>query len=561
MEAAGHPRDQSIAAALKTAGLSNKNAEGSRGRMSGATIFASGEHRGRPWTHADIDQIVHNFKQFSTGDDPAHAAPCVKGHEEQDFSDRTDLPAEGWNKKVWREDEPCPECKGEGCKDCFGTGKRALLKSDIDEIPLEMQAELDAGKYRYPSAEIYDSPEMAGLRGEGPMLRRTAFLGAEPPQVKRLGRLPPVERYAESWPVRYRVADVRRTSAGTWQCFSEYTPMQAHEVRAKLAAAGVPDYELAALSDIGLAGLVKFAEEMPHPGKVEGPPGRPDAPLTSQTDASATPPMPPTRKEESWQGKFAEMPDEDWDKTDPGMMNPEDKKAAHAYACRMYGESFGTEFAEKWAGRVRRYSDMGTVPGSTLGLVKTSQTPPPERYAEVERIAKHAEQTAKRAAEKAEAAERFSEERLDKELRRSISARLDDLQRKGKVLPFERQGGVASAFSLDSKLAKCNAVKVNTFAENGKTLHMTELEYEFELLNRRPAEAFGERMVAADPLIPLSQQDADAEKERIRRHWRDNAKTFTKVGMSLEKFSEAFDARRSHEPGLTAEQFLGAGRK
>lgn len=202
----------------------------SSGSLSGVEIFRAGNHRGKEYTEADLDDMVRNFNLFSNpklaamksasgklaeqdkekfaaifeeacseepaaeaaahdylaerGIEPAAEAvptlrvPGVLGHEEtQEFLERSDLPAAAWATKVYR-DGP-------------------MLKANLAEIPPKVVRLLKGKAYRTVSAEVYDEPP-EGVPGKGKMLRRIAFLGGEIPQIKSLDDIPAPETNAEA---------------------------------------------------------------------------------------------------------------------------------------------------------------------------------------------------------------------------------------------------------------------------------------------------------------------------------------------------------------------------
>jgi hypothetical protein len=146
-------------------------------RLPAVPIFAAGDFDGEAWTEADLDEIAANFQRLSTGPRPLLEPPAVVGHEEdQQLLERTDLPAGGWIRRLWkaRDDED-------------GIVK---LWADIEQIPAEVAGWINDGLYRKVSAEIYDDPSQGNLPGEGKVLRRVALLGGEIPRQKHLGALP-----------------------------------------------------------------------------------------------------------------------------------------------------------------------------------------------------------------------------------------------------------------------------------------------------------------------------------------------------------------------------------
>lgn len=192
--------------------------------------FSVGTHRGKDYSPQDLAEIVQNFLRYSAPTAPKvylHV-PAVIGHEEdQQYLERTDIPAAGWVTDLWRDG--------------------GSLFADFDHVPEEV-ARLIRGKvYRLVSAEIYDEPPEGIPGAVGKMLRRVAFLGADIPQVKGLAEIPtPVpSSYSErAWapPVAAgrggRLAYSGRVAmaGGCWAAFSELCrPARRHAEVAKMA--------------------------------------------------------------------------------------------------------------------------------------------------------------------------------------------------------------------------------------------------------------------------------------------------------------------------------------
>jgi hypothetical protein len=249
----GHPQDQAVAAALKKAGKSYQSegwrgywqrfaalcerqfkagekmalfSENADGSAKGIDLFAAGVHRGKTYTPGDLEQIADNFNKLSTGSQPVLRPPLVLGHEEeQEFLENSGWPAAGWIKRLYTEDDKCPQCQGKGevdtedgkgpaeCPKCQGTGELRFLRGDAGEIPRPIAKLINSRAYRQQSAEIYDDFEHNGQH-YGKTLRRLALLGGELPQVKDLRDFPRVG-YCESWP-RQAACEI----------FSEVRPMQ-----------------------------------------------------------------------------------------------------------------------------------------------------------------------------------------------------------------------------------------------------------------------------------------------------------------------------------------------
>ncbi len=170
-------------------------------------IFASGTHRGKTYTDADLDQMAANFQRFSTGKNPLLQPPVVLGHEEtQDFLDDSGLPAAGWVKHVYREGH--------------------ILKASFGQVPPVIAKAIERRAYRKVSAEVYDDFELPNGKTVGKALRRVALLGGEIPQVKNLSDLPePVysEGGTDYLRLPFRVVDIQPSKTrGCFVAFSEF---------------------------------------------------------------------------------------------------------------------------------------------------------------------------------------------------------------------------------------------------------------------------------------------------------------------------------------------------
>ena len=197
--------------------------EGGSSELKDVEIFASGVHRGKPYTNADLDQIVHNFNRYRNTNQPQvkpqlaiprlmPGAPAVLGHEEeQQILERSDLPSAGWPTKLWRDGDK--------------------LKANLGGLAQVVAKAIRLRRYSGVSAEIYDNPP-EGVEGEGKVLRRIALLGADVPQVKSLADLPmPTDSHSEQFanpkPTYLRFTSVRPTPgiAGCFSCFAEVITM------------------------------------------------------------------------------------------------------------------------------------------------------------------------------------------------------------------------------------------------------------------------------------------------------------------------------------------------
>jgi hypothetical protein len=217
-------------------------------RVPGVEIFSTGEHQGKTYTHADLDEMVDNFRRFSWGKDARVRPPLVVGHEEeQELLKNSGIPRMGQPDSLWHEEINCRLCKGSGringipCQTCLGSGRQGILKTNLANVPMSIAKLIEARAYDGVSSEVYSSPP-EGVPGTGKMLRRVALLGGELPHIKNLAALPwpDYDAHAEQESLHRRPMMVIKLSEvkdvnGGWECFSELRPMDRGEIVAELA--------------------------------------------------------------------------------------------------------------------------------------------------------------------------------------------------------------------------------------------------------------------------------------------------------------------------------------
>ena len=221
--------------------------------LRGVEIFQVGTHRGKTYSAKDLDDVVANFKKFSSGPEPKLRVPAVLGHEEsQEFLERSDLPAAGWPSHVYRQGDK--------------------LYADFDEIPPKVGRLLRNKAYRTVSSEVYDDPP-EGVPGRGKMLRRIAFLGGDIPQLKDLDEIGELTQHAEERRfARYRRAafqfrEVKPSrTAGAFWVFSEAKPMDRDQIIQALAEHGCDTEALKDASDETLAEMLRVCEAKDQQG-------------------------------------------------------------------------------------------------------------------------------------------------------------------------------------------------------------------------------------------------------------------------------------------------------
>lgn len=248
-----------------------KHSEKGEAQITGLEIFSAGTHQGKTYTAKDLDDMVRNFNEFSTGTNRLVEPTLVIGHEEdQQWLEDTGLPAAGYPKKLWREGD--------------------ILKADVGEVARPVAHLVETRRYSKVSAEVYSEPP-EGVPGKGCMLRRIAILGGDLPQIKRLADIPlPTysERPATRRPVLLKFTEsVARPNAGTTVFFAEVT-MDRQAMIDQLAAMGYDTSKITeVMPDEALAMVVEMAKSKAPEAPVEPPPA-------ADMSANAEPPPAPT---------------------------------------------------------------------------------------------------------------------------------------------------------------------------------------------------------------------------------------------------------------------------
>ncbi len=500
MMAAGHPRAQAIAASLRQAGLSRSQKHDERRpryRLRGVEVFAAGQHRGKDYTSADLDDMVANFHAFSTGPRARLRVPGKIGHAEHSEADESGKPAAGRVVRLWREGP--------------------VLKADLEDIaPPEAEA-IAARRYFSTSSEIYDSPP-AGIPGRGKMLRSVAFLGADQPQVKGLAEVPQPERYAEGWalaPARgwtLELVDVRQMPGGYCTCFSEVTAM---DEEAKLLEAlsqhGIDTEALAGCPPAALAEVLRVLEARDH-----------------EEDELEGEVAPPASEEEKH--AFREKAHHYWER---GLHHHHlaGKYAEHA---RRHAEHCGLKLEEYGAGPDHPARQPG--PGHTsmnesirAAIRAELQALVPDIEAKIDRF------------------DRYAEERLRADKKAAVEALVEDLVRQGKVPPREKQGEIEELLLADDST-------LHRFSENGKPVSATLFDRKVKRLRARPSK-FAELVGTA--VGTAAGKSEDEQIAELEAHYEAYSEQCERAGLSRELLISGFKAERKQRPRLTAAEFLG----
>ena len=465
----------------------------------------------------------------------------------------------------------CPECKG--------VGKLHILKADFGQMPPDVQQLIEQGAYSKVSAEVYDEPA-DGVPGTGCMLRRVAFLGGAPPQIKSLADIPRgsggnvkgVEIFAagvrkgraySSQHLDQMVENFNRFSAGA-------EPLQ----RVPAVLGHEEDQDV--LDNTGLPALAwcekLYREDKPCPacggkGAVPFGEGSQFAPAFARVVLRLAEIRP--GKTAGTYHVFSEVTTvtreemlaklQEWG-FDPALFGPEVPDATLA---EIIGKveaklSAATPAPAAPAPADGQMSDGAAAAVATPAQAQAQARQPAQvimKYVEdrlpgiVEKVVASALAKAQKpVTDKIAQLDKFAEDRLAAEKRASIKARLDALVQQGKVLPAEIDGGLAEVlFTMD-------AATPRKFSEAGKEVSRTPLDHQFAILEARPVLAkFAERVkagqggagTASDELAKVQRFSEEPRFQPVLK-----AKGETPQGWAA-KFAEA----QKKNPALTAEQF------
>lgn len=519
----------------------------------GADLFASGVYRGKTYTLADLEQIAANHRALPELDPPA-----VLGHEEhQEFLERTDLPAAGWVNRCWVRKYWEPR-----------TGRfEGVLKGDIAGVAPSVAALIRARRYRKISAEIYDDFRDDFGRAHGKALRRVAFLGAEVPQVKRLGDIPLPTAFAEAAarPAAYRLRPGRSapTGRGTFLCFAEPAPMDRPQMIQQLMAAmpGTNPATWDAMSDDQLADLVKnLPGQQAPPAAPATPPVTPMSEGGDDDDGEGEGKPAGMGREELIEAIVAagedpdgldEMSDEDLRELLAELTRPAEGAGAQPV------EAMGDPAAMTREELVAELTAAGQDPAQLQALTDDDLR---ALYAQVTGAAAPAP-AAPPAAPMSDRSKAFSrlvtqataevKRNLEQARRHAHAARVQRVNsfcelmvRQGRILPADKPFYVRS-------LLRCSddAAAVRKFSDGGKTRTGTELDAEIAALRQKPrVMKFRERLPGKDAAAP----GAAGEKREVNIVTRFAERTFVGQPDLKAQYVNDFLKLRKDNPQLTA---------
>jgi hypothetical protein len=433
-------------------------------------IFTAGNWQGQTYSEADLEDMVENFRRFSSGDRPLVHVPVVIGHEEeQELLRNTGVPAVGWAVNLTREGPH--------------------LFADLSQVFPGIARLVEAGAYRHVSAEIYPPDHLPeGVPGaRGCMLRRVALLGGQLPHVKSLNPLPQPMRLSEA-DLRPRHTPRVRLHAShrifypgsqTWACFSEVTAMAESALKEAAISAvknlhpDLPDEFLGSLSDDQIAMLAAPAEP-------EIPPEEPSATPMQEPGAGTPVTWPDGKDRAAIEAELAALGE------DPAAL------------AAMSDEDLLALYQEKAGATPMSEGDLFDLPLEDDDV--TVQTPPARQPAKVTVTKQFSERIAalEKRLKQAEAAQRRQEQlqrqQLAAQRHKTVRAFCEELSDAGKASAAEVEFGKDGKPIGPIALALSIASPVRKFGEGGAS----ELDALMETFRKRPRRNFGEQV--ADPV-------------------------------------------------------------
>lgn len=488
---------------------------------------------------------------------PYLVPPAVLGHEEeQEWLDRSDLPAAGWVDPASVRAVPDTDFPGE-----------MILKGNVVNIPEKVKALLDSGEYGYGSSEIYDDfPDDFGNH-HGETLRRFALLGSEVPQVKRLGRLPAAVPMPA--PVAFAEKLPARGERCVWVAFSERRvsrfadgtagPTRADLIKAILDA--MPGMSQSTVEQSSDDALKEWVANLPTPAPTPTPgaagmdragmiaemvaAGQPQAELEMLDDAALK------AKYDAWKGAAAAPPAAGPVTTmgDPATMPREELVAALTGAGQdpVALEAMTDDELKKM------YTDLGlgadAPPADVAAVAAMGDNCKPHTFAErkavahLARVTKYAEQAAAQLRRQMAATKKTK-----------VSQFCEQMVREGRILPAQK-GDYLSLLSFLNDEAP-----VAKFSENGRTLMVTALDRKMkELAARSPVVRLGEGVPAGHAFGLPAAGSAQAEVKKVERFCEARGDWLRRQNQNPKEFVELAKKMADRDPNFTAEQLLGRG--
>jgi len=446
-------------------------------RLPNVALFASGTYRGKRWTPGVVRKLAEN----ATGLRALLTPPAVLGHEEeQEWLDRTDLPAGGWVDPGSVKAVPDPDHPGE-----------MILRGDLVNMPAEVAARLSAGEYRYGSAEIYDDFLDDFGKSRGPALRRFALLGGEVPQVKRLGKLPAPVRQGAAVAFADRKPPAQRSVALS---FAERTVVDRSSLIKAIQAAcpGMSQATIETNTDDALKEWVaNLPKPQPQPTNPTGTAGMDRATMIAEMVAAGVPQAELDMLDDAGlQAKYAE-----W-KASQGAANPDaaGDVATMGDAAAMSREELIAELvgAQQDAAALETMSDDDLRKLYTdLGLGTTAETPaaPTGTVAAMSERARRDAAAIARIRADAEVGARQLRQQLHANRVQRVNAFCEQMVAAGKLLPAHVGDYKSPLLSLD------DTKPVHKFSDGGRTVSGSALARKMAEIKARAAIVrFGEKV-------------------------------------------------------------------
>jgi len=565
-------------------------------------LFQAGTRKGREYTEQDIDDIIRNFRQFSSGPKAIFIPAGKIGHEEgQEF---TGVPRIGNVTDVWKAIVPCKWCDHSGqmeiygrkqpCPCCYGRGKRVVLAGDVQGVPKKIAHCIEKGLYDDVSAEIYDEnapPE--GVPAKGKMLRAVSFQGGELAQVKSLDNYLEATDYSEFGEVTsniqlYRTVRITKNK-GFHRVFSEVHPMPLKEGSSRAVVGqniktemehGKPQKQAVAIA-LDKAGLSnKHAEDAMGRdelikqlvdcgvsaqdveslddntlqlvarivGQLKGGGGEPEGDEVAMAHQYAS-------------GKMSEVDPIGGGNVDPiptEQIASMEKLAEHCARMREYGHKrFGGKFAEVLDNQTvsgitheREIPKVGDEYNATKGL-DTKETAVGDHLAQHSEATKFSEAVRREVSRvlrpminEVKASKKFVNDFVEETRRETIQKFAENAVRTGHLDPSEldRPGGRPNIVDI---LMRCDATTpIHTFAERGKVVNMSELDVQKALIMARRPRSNAEKVRAGENgKMPDPGAVTDDEKMELTS--------------MFQRFSEAFSRQpRADGKKMTADDLI-----
>lgn len=464
-------------------------------------VFAAGTHRGREYTEADLQQMVDNFRQYSTGPNALLKPPAVLGHEEhQELLQNSGLPAAGWVVSLWKE------------------GPKLMAK--VAGIPDKIAKLINQQSYRKVSAEIYDEPP-EGIPGKGMMLRRIALLGGEIPQVKTLADLPAaqLEKYREAAFSRM----LRTQPAPLLFAEEKRKPCKNTEGQTMPNLQALID----ALGEFGVK-----PEDAPAAIDKLMPlfSGEPAAEAAQDDPAAMADPVAPAPNKEEM---IAALVAKGEDAAALNAMSPEELQAKYMAVCQ--GAQPMADPTPSLAAPVKPAAPTNpAVPQTQPNKVVL-------HYAEQLKQQMDAELAQTKAT--LAAITKQSQDALHEAKAEKVNAFCENLKREGKLVP-------AQEATIKAMLLKCDSVK--KFGEK----NTTELDNQMDAMRAWPVVVrFGEKGSMPHGQGNKPEDDRKAKVEKVAKFHEQHAKELLKVGQTKDKWVKGFEIRLDRGEDLDPDDY------